>query len=86
MLVTRSHRRLDAAVGEKASEDDRLDALAAENEVEVGTGEGVQAALALDHDVALLRRQLVDEGCSPAALDEALPIDDPPSRSRRGAH
>src|SRR6478752_6517183 len=75
-LVARSHGRLDAAVGEKAAEDDRRDSLVAQDEIEIGAGEGVEAALALDHDVALLRRQLVHDGGAPAALHEALAVDD----------
>ena len=76
VLVARSHRRLDAAVGEESGEDDRLDSLAAQNEIDVGAREGVEAALALDEDVALRRGEIVDDRGTPRALHEGVAVDD----------
>src|SRR5918999_5623595 len=70
LLVARAHGRLDAAVRQEAAERDRRDAAAAQEEVEVGRGERVKAALALDHHVALLRRERVDDLGAPIALYE----------------
>jgi hypothetical protein len=76
VLIAGAHRRLDAAVGEETAQDDGRDALATQDEVEVRAGNGVQAALALDHDVTVDRRELVDDRRSPRPLDERLPVDD----------
>jgi ATP-binding cassette, subfamily B, bacterial len=76
VLVAGPHRRLHAAVGEETAENDRRDALAAQDEVEVRAGERVEAALALDEDVAVLRREFVDDGRAPAALHERAAVDD----------
>ena len=76
VLVGGAHGRLDAAVGEEATDDHGVYALAAQDEVEVGAGEGVEAALALDDDVRLGRGQLVDDRCPPAALHERVAVDD----------
>jgi hypothetical protein len=43
---------------------------ATQSEVEVGGGERLEAALALDDDVALLWRERVDDLGAPLALDE----------------
>jgi hypothetical protein len=76
LLVAAAHRRLDAAVREEAAECDRLDAAGSQDEVEVGGGERVEAALALDDDVALLWRERVDDLGAPLALDERGRVDD----------
>src|SRR5665647_960838 len=61
VLIAAAHRRLDAAVGEEATEHERLDSLAAQDEIKVGAGESVQPPLALDDDVALLGSHLVGD-------------------------
>src|SRR5512139_3293467 len=86
LLVRRAHRRLHAAVGEETAERDVADALAAQDEVEVGAREGVQAALALDDDVPLLGREVLDDRGAPGALDERVALDDAGEDAvRRGA-
>src|SRR6476646_2450255 len=52
LLVGGAHGRLDAAVGQEAAQDHRLDLAAAQHEVEVGGRKRVQDALSLDDDVA----------------------------------
>src|SRR5215211_1307374 len=52
LLVAAAHRRLHAAVREEAAERDRRDAARAQDEVEVGRREGVEAALAFHDHVA----------------------------------
>src|SRR5664279_1699649 len=69
-LVAGAHGRLDAAVGQEAAQRHGRDALGAEDEIQVGRCEGVEPALALDEDVTVLRRQVVDDGRAPGALDE----------------
>ena len=59
------HGGLDAAVGEEPSERDGVDALGDEDVLEVGVGEGVEALLALDDQVALLGGHGVADGCVP---------------------
>jgi hypothetical protein len=76
LLVAAPHRRLDAAVREEAAERDRRDSAGAEDEVEVGRRERVEAALPLGDDVALLRRERVDDLGAPLALDERARVDD----------
>src|SRR5665647_2864809 len=76
-LVRRPHRRLDAAVREEARQRHGLDALAAQDEVEVRARERVEAALALEDDVAVGRCQVADDLRAPAALDEGVRVDDP---------
>jgi hypothetical protein len=70
LLVSGAHRRLHAAVRQEAPERNRRDAAPAQDEVEVRRGERVQAALALDDHVALLRRQHIDDLGAPFALHE----------------
>ena len=59
------HGGLDAAVGEESAEGDGVDSLLDEDLLEVGVGEGVEALLALDHDVALLGGHGVADGRVP---------------------
>ena len=74
-LVRRSHGSLDAAVGEQAGDGDVLDAFAAQDEVEVGRREAVQAALALDQNVVrCVGGQRGNDLAAPRALDERLAV------------
>src|ERR1700733_9226827 len=61
LLVPGSHRRLDAAIGQESAECDGRYATAAQDEIEIGGGEAVQAPLALDDDVARLRLERIDD-------------------------
>src|SRR5450756_166602 len=76
VFVAAAHRRLDTTVGEETAEHDRLDSLAAQDEVKVGAGESVQPPLSLDEDVALFRSHLVGDRPAPAAFDESRTVDD----------
>ena len=68
-----AQRRLHADVGGDAGEHQRADAARAQHAVEVGVEEGAVARLG-DHDVALLRQQLVDQRVVPAALGQQLAL------------
>mmetsp|Transcript_12751 Transcript_12751/g.21788 ORF Transcript_12751/g.21788 Transcript_12751/m.21788 type:complete len:235 (+) Transcript_12751:182-886(+) len=74
LLVRRSHRALDAAVGEEPAEHYRLDLVGHELLLEVRVREGVEPLLARDHDVARLRLHLVAELGVPCAFSEELAV------------
>ena len=76
LLVCRAHRRLHTAVRQEAAECDRRNSAAAQDEVEVRAREGVQPTLALDHDVAAVRCQVLDDLGAPRALAERFAVDD----------
>ena len=59
------HGGLDAAVGEESPEGDGVDALLNEDLLEVGVGEGVEALLALDDNVAIFGSHGVADGRVP---------------------
>ncbi len=75
-FIGAAHGRLHTAIGEEAAEHHRPDALAAQDEIEVGRGKRVQPALAFDQDIAGLRLQHVDDVGAPAALAKGLVVDD----------
>src|ERR1700733_3555366 len=70
LLVSGSHRRLDAAIGQESAERDGRYAAAAQDEIEVGGGEAAKAPLAFDDDVTRLRLQRVNDLRAPASLAE----------------
>src|ERR1019366_5500001 len=76
ILVASAHGRLDAAVGEEAAQDDRRDSLAAQDEVEIRAGEGVESALAFDDDIAFLGIEFLRYRRAPGALDGGVAVDD----------
>src|ERR1700733_16088738 len=75
LLVSGSHRRLDAAIGEKPAERDGRYPAAAQDEIEVGGSEAVEAPLAFDDNIARLRLQRMDDRCAPGSLAERFAVD-----------
>src|ERR1700722_11386793 len=70
LLVSGPHRRFDAAIGQESAERNGRYPPAAQDEIEIGGGEAVQAPLAFDDDVARLRLQRIDDLRAPGSLPE----------------
>ncbi len=76
-LVRGPHRGFHATVGQEAAERDIPDSPVPKDEVEVRAHERIQAALALDHDVAHGGCQARDDLRAPRILDEGVALHDP---------
>src|ERR1700733_9990840 len=70
LLVSGSHRRFDAAIGQESAERDGRNATAAQDEIKMGGSEAVEAPLAFDDNIARLRLQHVDDRRAPSSLTE----------------
>src|SRR3984957_18233845 len=75
LLVPGPHGRLDAAIGEEAAKRDGRYAATAQNEIEIGGCEAIEAPLAFDDDIARLRLQHIDDRRAPSSLTERLAVD-----------
>src|SRR6202165_2071950 len=74
-LVGAAHGRFDTHVGEKAGQRHGLDALAPQDEIEVGARKGVKPTLSFDDDVFGVRLQYLDDGCAPRSLAKSVVVE-----------
>ena len=76
LLVGSTHGALDAAVGQKASQDDVSDAMLVEEKFQVGRSEAAQSRLALDDQLAVdWLHWLVHSGAIASGLEGASFLD-----------
>lgn len=68
VFVGRTHGRLDAAVGQKSTQHDVLNAVLTQQEVEIGGLETAESRFSLDDEIALLRLHCGVELCAPFTI------------------
>src|ERR1700728_1000903 len=83
-FIGTSHRRLDAAVRQEASQRHSSYSLAAQDEIEIGRGKGIKAAFSLDNDILGMWREGVNDGRAPRTFAKGLLVDYTLQNSVRG--